>query len=394
MNVAGIHDAIEQQFPTHGLFAAAAETADEGYSETFYPFSSFGWSPLHALETTRYHYIDAPEPELYDVMADPEEKNNLAPEQTATVAVLKDKLKTRLQNRPFTPTQASSSELSPDALQKLRALGYVAYRSPVSSEALASGLPDPKSKLWEFNSILEAEDALRANDLAKGRSLLLQVREKDPAMYVVPFILGEAALGAQMWDEASIELRKCLELNPHFDQAMLGLARALVFQGRHDEAKQLAQEAIRYNPENYRAWYQLGFIESRTDKQAAIANYEKAVSIQGNFAPLHRDLGMLYYEQHNYADAAKHLGKAVELGMNDPPLYNFLGISYSRTKQFPKAIASYKEALKQDPDLAEAHLNLGFAYEQLNRKILADREYQRACELKQDICHLIKSRPK
>ena len=392
LDVAGIHDAIEKQFSARGLFGATADTSDESYSETFYPFSSFGWSPLHALETNRYHYVDAPDPELYDVLADPEEKINLASEQTATVAVLKDKLKTRLQNRPFTPTQASSSELSPDALEKLRALGYVAYRSPVSPEALASGLPDPKSKLWEFNSILEAEDALRAGDVTKGRSLLLQVRDKDSAMYIVPFILGEAALGAQKWDEASTELRKCLQLNPHFDQAMLGLARALIFQGKDAEAKQLVQQAIQYNPENYRAWYQLGFIESRSDKPAAIVDYEKAVSIQGNFAPLRRDLGMLYYEQHKYPQAAKQLGKAVNLGMDDAPLYNFLGISCSRTKQFSRAVASYKEALKRDPDLAEAHLNLGFAYEQLNRRTLADREYQRACELKQDVCQLIKSR--
>jgi choline-sulfatase len=394
LQVAGIHDAIEKQFSSQGLFGAAADAADESYSETFYPFSSFGWSPLHALETTHYHYIDAPNPELYDLTADPEEKNNLAADQTAVVSVLKDKLKARLQNHPFTPTQAGSSELSPDALEKLRSLGYVAYRSPVSDEALASGLPDPKNKLWEFNSILQAEDAFRAGDVAKGRSLLLQVREKDPTMYVVPFILGEAALGAQKWEEASTELTKCLELNPHFDQAMLGLARALIFQGKTVEATHWAQQAIQYNPENYRAWYQLGFIDARTDKQAAIVDYEKAVSIQGNFAPLRRDLGMLYYEQKNYTQAAQHLGKAVELGMNDAPLYNFLGISYSRTKQFPRAIASYKEALKKDPDLAEAHLNLGFAYEQLHRTNLAAREYQRACELKQEVCELIKSRRK
>jgi Tfp pilus assembly protein PilF len=210
----------------------------------------------------------------------------------------------------------------------------------------------------------------------------------------VPFILGEAALSAQKWEEASTELKKCLELNPHFDQAMLGLARALIFQEKGVEAKHWAQQAIQFNPENYRAWYQLGFIDSRTDKQAAIADYEKAVSIQGNFAPVRRDLGMLYYEQQNYVEAAKHLGKAVELGMEDAPLYNFLGISYSRTKQFPRAIASYKEALKQDPDLAEAHLNLGFAYEQVNRTTLAAHEYQRACELKQDVCQLIKARQK
>lgn len=394
VQVAGIHDAIEKQFPAAGLFKARIAEPDESYSETFYPFSSFGWSPLHAIETSRYHYIDAPIPELYDLAADPEEKNNLAPDQTAVVSVLKDKLKTRLQDHPFTPTQSNSSELSPDALEKLRSLGYVAYRSPVSAQALASGLADPKSKLWEFNSILEAEDAFRGGDVPKGQSLLLQVREKDPTMYVVPFILGETALGAQKWEEASTELRKCLELNPHFDQAMLGLARALIFQEKAGEAKEWAQRAIQYNPENYRAWYQLGFIDSRTDKQAAITDYEKAVLIQGNFAPLRRDLGMLYYEQQNYLQAAQHLEKAVELGMNDASLYNFLGISYSRTKQFPRAITSYKEALKKDPDLAEAHLNLGFAYEQTNQPHLAAVEYQKACELKQDVCQLIKSRQK
>ena len=40
---------------------------DPAYSETFYPFSSFGWSPLHALESERFHFIEAPKPELYDL---------------------------------------------------------------------------------------------------------------------------------------------------------------------------------------------------------------------------------------------------------------------------------------------------------------------------------------
>jgi len=387
---AGIHDTMGQQMQSKGLFDAHSGSDDSAYSETFYPFSSFGWSPLHALETSRYHYIDAPQPELYDLAADPEEKNNLASQQTATTAVLKDKLQQMLGNHPYKPAADSNSGLSSDALDKLRALGYVAYRSPVSADALASGLPDPKGKLWEFNSILESEDALRAGDTAKGRSLLLQVREKDPEMYVIPFVLGETALGQQQWDEAAAELRKCLALNPHFDQAMLGLARALIFQGKADDAKQWTRSAIQYNSENYRAWYQLGFIEARSDKQAAIADYEKAVSIQGSFAPLRRDLGLLQFQESNYSEAAKHLSRAVELGVNEAGVYNSLGISYSRTGRLREAVTSYKQALKLDPSLAQTHLNLGFAYERLRQKALAEREYQQACQLKLDLCEMIK----
>jgi len=387
---AGIHDSMGGQVPTHGLLAINPPADDVAYSETFYPFSSFGWSPLHALETSRYHFVDAPVPELYDEAADPDEKTNLAAQQTATVAVLRDKLQKLLSNRPYKPGADSNSGLSPDALDKLRSLGYVAYRSPVSADALTSGLPDPKSKLWEFNSILESEDALRAGDTTKGRALLLAVREKDPEMYVVPFVLGETALEEKQWDDAATELRRCLELNPHFDQAMLGLARALIFQGKADEAEKWTRSAIRYNSENYRAWYQLGFIEARSDKQTAIADYEKAVAIQSNFPPLQRDLGLLQYQEEDYSEAVKHLSRAIELGVNEAGVHNSLGISYSRTGHLHEAVASYKQALKLDPSLAQTHLNLGFAYERLGQKTLATREYQQACQMKRDLCELIK----
>ena len=395
LQFAGLKDPIEKQFQSQGLFGSEAEKEDTGYSETFYPLSSFGWSPLHALETGRFHYIDAPTPELYDVTADPEEKNNLAAQQTATVAVLKDKITALLRERPFTSASGPSAGVSPDAAEKLRALGYVSYRSAVSADALAKGVADPKDKLWEFNAILEAGDAFQANDFATGEDRLAKVREKDPQMYIVPFMLGEAALRQQKWEEASTELQKCLELNPGFDQAMVGLGRALTKLGNVEEAKSWVNKALQYNPQNYRAWYELAFIESKGDKAAALTAYEKTVSIQPNFALARRDFGMFQYQQKNYADAVTQLSKAAELGMdNDPQLFNFLGISYSLTKRLPQAVESYRRALKIDPNLAEGHLNLGLAYEQLGRKTLADQEYQVACHLNAEFCKLIKQREK
>jgi Flp pilus assembly protein TadD len=37
---------------------------------------------------------------------------------------------------------------------------------------------------------------------------------------------------------------------------------------------------------------------------------------------------------------------------------------------------------------------LGLAYEQLGRKSLADGEYEKACQLKQDFCQLVENRKK
>jgi arylsulfatase A-like enzyme len=48
LRLAGLHDSMEKQFQSKDLLQPPA--MDEvAYSETFYPFSSFGWNPLHSL---------------------------------------------------------------------------------------------------------------------------------------------------------------------------------------------------------------------------------------------------------------------------------------------------------------------------------------------------------
>ena len=53
------------------------------YAETFFPRLHFGWSDLAALIVDRYHFIDAPEAELYDLLQDPDEMNNLVASEPA-----------------------------------------------------------------------------------------------------------------------------------------------------------------------------------------------------------------------------------------------------------------------------------------------------------------------
>jgi len=390
LRLAGLRDEIEKQFTSAPLLGKTANDDYPAYSETFYPFSFFGWSPLHALETSRYHYIDAPQAELYDEIADPGENNNLASQQPAIVAVLKEKLRVRLKNNPFATQAKGGGGLDEDVLKKLRALGYFGYRSAVyrsgSTSGLDSGLPDPKERLWEFNATLDASEAFGEQDFQKGESLLNQVREKDPQQYIIPFMLGEAALRQRLWERAASDLQDCLRLNPNFDQAMTSLARALYQKGDVPGAVSWVNNALKLNPENYRAWYELALINSKADKVAAINAFQKSISIQPNFAMSRRDFGMLLFHQENYSEAAVQLEQAIRLGMHAPTFYNFLGIAYSRTNRLQLAVASYQEALKLDPGLAEAHLNLAYAYQRLKKFTSAKAEYKTACHLDEKYC--------
>jgi len=369
--------------------AANQPPRDPAYSETFYPFSSFGWSPLHALESERFHFIDAPKPELYDLETDPGETRNIAPEQPATVAVLRERIQALMAHNPFTRQNAGAENLSPDAQEKLRALGYFGFRAAVSSESLKQGLADPKDKLWEFNSILKAQDAFQRKEDDQAEALLTEVQQKDPQIYVIPFLLGESALRRQNWEGAAEQLQRCLALNPNFDNAMTGLARALVKLGRVDEAKSWLNKALQNNPQNYRAWYQAGLLDAVSNPAAALSAYEKTIAIQPNFSAGQRDLGMLLFQQKNYAAAASHLEKALGLGLEDARLHNFLGICYNRTNRTLKAVREFQRAIALDPNLAEAHLNLAYAHQLLHHAKAAHEEYAAACKLDEAFCKFV-----
>ena len=183
--------------------------------------------------------------------------------------MLQEQLRKRISHNPFREPNPGAGSLSPDAQEKLRALGYFGFRASVSGEALTAGLPDPKDKLWEFNAILKAEDAFQQGDPDKAEAILSPVQAQDPKMYIIPFLLGESALRRQSWEQAAEQLQRCLELNPSFDNAMTGLARALAKVGRTDEARSWLNKAVQSNPQNYRAWYQIGLLESEQTASAA-----------------------------------------------------------------------------------------------------------------------------
>jgi choline-sulfatase len=387
LSAVGANDPIEKQFETNSLLDNRTDARNPlVYSESFYSFSSFGWAPLRTVNTNGYQYIEAPKPELYDLRDDPGETKNLITEQKATASVLAKQLKDLVGRYAPERHSANSSQISAEAAEKLRALGYMAYRSPVSAEALAAGLPDPKDKILDFNMVLAAVDAGKLGESEKERELLSQVEERNPEMYLIPFLIGEAQLQASDWAKAEESLRRCLKLNPGFDQAMSALARALHQQHKDDEARQWVDKALQINPKNLKAWYQKGWMNMESDPAAAEAAFEQTLAIQPSFAMAHRDLGMLLLQQRRYPEAASHLEKAAELGMDQIRLYNFLGIAYSRTGRFGAAIGAYKKALAKDPSYAEAHLNLSYAYQKMHRPLEARTEYEAACKLDSKLC--------
>lgn len=68
------------------------------YLETLYPKENFGWAPLTSFENSRWQWIRAPEPELYQLQQDPQERNNQNQAQPDTSALMSRRLERVEQN--------------------------------------------------------------------------------------------------------------------------------------------------------------------------------------------------------------------------------------------------------------------------------------------------------
>ena len=150
------------------LMSGAEENPREVYAESRYP-ERFGWSALRALRVGRLKVIEAPRPELFDVVADPREQHNLYDSNRRDATVLLD----RLRAMHGKPEAVASVPMDRAQANRLASLGYVAAvpRQPASTRALA----DPKDMIEAFNHMTRKE-AERATPVAAGCAQTIRFR--------------------------------------------------------------------------------------------------------------------------------------------------------------------------------------------------------------------------
>jgi arylsulfatase A-like enzyme len=291
-----------------GPGAVKVNEGDSGpiYSETFLPADSYGWSPLRSATGARWKYIEAPRPELYDLLADPNESRNLArdAERQDDVALLRRALDAAAQ-----PGRARSDATPPDPelAASLRSLGYLGGTSPRRREG---GL-DPKDGIALLADFDDAKELVREGRARDAVAKLEGLVRKNPEN--VPFLLhlGNAQLGAGLPEEGLRSLVRAIELSPRLDFLHVRLAQAYAELGRVEEAKREYRAALALNPRSAPAWSGLAEIARRREGSAAerkvLEDCEAAgtqsASLLRRLAELERSAGDASLAQRHSAEA-------------------------------------------------------------------------------------------
>jgi tetratricopeptide (TPR) repeat protein len=102
-------------------------------------------------------------------------------------------------------------------------------------------------------------------------------------------------------------------------------------------------------PEVQELYAQARAARQRGDNPTAIAKYQAMIKLAPHLAAAYNNLGMLYFDSHDYARAAEVLQHGMELNPNMPSAAAMLGMSYFQLGKNEKAQPLLEAALRANP---------------------------------------------
>ncbi len=298
------------------------------YAETFFPRLHFGWSDLAALIVERHHFIDAPRPELYDLLQDPDEVDNLLGANPAFEAELRMTL--NRYDRRFEEPEAENAETR----RRLEALGYVGGASTTEDEVL----PDPKDRVHWMEDIQRAYRLYHDGDLEAAVPAFQRILEENPNIEDVWGYLSLAQMELGRPEEAAATFQAALEQLPSSRRLSLRAAQLLEHQGRFDEALVYARRAVAYDPPAaHLLLARIAF--KKGDFEGAEAEAREAIS-SGDRSPESRlILADVLLSRGDPRQAIAMLTRTLEEGIIEDPIYAKLAVTYAWIGDFDKARA-------------------------------------------------------
>jgi Flp pilus assembly protein TadD len=172
------------------------------------------------------------------------------------------------------------------------------------------------------------------------------------------------------------------DLSPQVEQAEAALQK-----GDYAAAQPLLENAVQAKPDDYRAWFDLGYVYKATDQtDKAIEAYRKSVTAKPDVFESNLNLGILLAKTGNYAEAAKSLKAATQLTPTAhveegrARAWQSLGIVLEKSDP-QQAVQAFAEAAKLEPNNPEPHLSAGQVLEGQNQLTEAAKEFHAAAAL-------------
>jgi tetratricopeptide (TPR) repeat protein len=389
LDLLNVSSPSDMRFDGRSLAAAVRHptTIDDPivYAETLVPLRHFGWSDLRVLREGRWKYIQAPRPELYDVVTDPAEERNLVDAQASRARAMRAGLAKLVatEQTDVDVAAAGARSIPSDVLQRLGALGYVHADSTSRGGAGSTGLADPKDKIEEFRA---------ASDLIREGLIRFDAREYPASIaafrkvlalgvdgFEVHLFLGKALAASGQPREAAMHFGVATERAPSQLSAWERLVDALIAAKNPDAALRAVDRGRGALP----SAVSLRLREARLLRdvgrtRAAVEAYENALALAPHDGSIHCEVGDLWREVGDVQKAIARLQEGVTLEPASGECWNSLAVTLGGAGRVNEAERAFREAVARDPKNHYYAYNLGFLLLQQGRTAEAREWFERS----------------
>ncbi|HCS49918.1 MAG TPA: hypothetical protein DIW61_17395 [Candidatus Aminicenantes bacterium] len=332
------------------------------YIETYMPREYYGWSELIGIIDGKYKHIQAPKPELYDLVEDPEEMKNLYEKEASISAGLKEKLKAMIA-RYSSKTAPGGRTLSLEEQEKLSALGYVGGQA--LGKPSGQPLPDPKDKIAEYSVYVYAKKFEYEGDYPKAEEYYKQALVFSPEVawnYVHLALLyrrmGKIKEGIEVLESGNRRIPDNLIL-------LSRLASLYVRGQRLGEAVATAQAVLRMDPQYFDALYIAGLSLVNMGKWAeALGYFERAMDIEPENMSLELQYAFCLVANGRGAEALKIYDRLKKNNPRDYRIYQDMAIMYESLHDLNQARENMKQAVDLNPYF-ETYFNYSILLEKM-----------------------------
>jgi tetratricopeptide (TPR) repeat protein len=384
------------------------------YAETYFPRLNLGWSELRSLRVGGWKYIEAPEPELYEIAIDPSEMRNLAAVNPEKLREMASELE-RLEEASAGP-ETREQVLDAETKAMLRNLGYL---SSETSRASDGSRPDPKSRLHVWEGIRSGMDLVARGEMDRAIQDLEASVRAEPDLILARTYLAFAYFERDRYAAAVEQCNGILARAPSDFDGTLLLGKSLLRLGRAAEGRLALERAASIDDASPEPWVELAQLHllarSRSEAEAAFKKAAErddeapsVILLQGKLAMMagslpyaeklfraaieaapselepRVQLGNLLLTQRRLEEAEGLFRESLEIRPQAAELYLGLGHSRALAGKIPDAIRLFEKALLLSPDSTLALNSLGFAYVEAGQSSKGFELLRRSLELKPD----------
>ena len=189
---------------------------------------------------------------------------------------------------------------------------------------------------------------------------LERVVELDSTRPEYYLALADVAFRALQVPRSVEAFERCLQLDPKNSEAHLRLAELYFYLKAYPKSIESANNALRLNERLPRAYSIKGFVYKESgDTGRAVSSFQTVLELDPENYDAQRELGRIFAAKKDPL-ALQYYNNAMRIRPGSGEILYNRGLYYQETGQLDQAEADYRTLLAQDPKDPDAHHNLGY----------------------------------